>query len=331
MSSPAHTDDPATAPLRIGDWRVDPATGVLSRGDENLRLEARTLRLLLRLAARAGEVVSIDELLNQVWAGVIVTPDSVYQAVTSLRRQLGDDPKRPAYIATVPRLGYRMVASVAPWMEPTPAEPAPLPQGAVAAPAQIKTTTPAARRRSGAALRASTLLILVLALVSVISIKLANRQADAGAARTRMSVAVLPFLDLTTQAMNEEYFADGMTEELIDQLSKQPGWQVPSATSSFYFKDKQLPVPEIAKQLGVAYVIDGSIRKSDATLRVTARLVRADDGYVVWNESYDRPLNATTRSDVLTIQQEVAIAMTKSLQSSAGTAGPTAAAPADHR
>ena len=75
------------------------------------------MRLLLCLAEHAGEVVSIDELLEQVWTGVIVTPDSVYQAVTSLRRMLGDDPKQPTYIATVPRLGYRMVASVSPWVD----------------------------------------------------------------------------------------------------------------------------------------------------------------------------------------------------------------------
>jgi len=95
-------NESAKFPLRIGAWRVDALAGEISRsGGEPVRLEARTLRLLLHLAARAGEVVSIDELLDRVWAGVIVTPDSVYQAVTSLRRQLGDDPKRPAYIATV--------------------------------------------------------------------------------------------------------------------------------------------------------------------------------------------------------------------------------------
>ena len=75
------------------------------------------MRLLLLLAERAGEVVSIDDLLNQVWSGVIVTPDSVYQAVASLRRLLGDDPKQPTYIETVPRLGYRMVATVSPWAD----------------------------------------------------------------------------------------------------------------------------------------------------------------------------------------------------------------------
>jgi DNA-binding winged helix-turn-helix (wHTH) protein len=93
-------DTPPPPALRIGDWSVDQATGQMSRGKESIRVEARTLRLLLCLAERAGEVVSIDELLNQVWSGIIVTPDSVYQAVTSLRRLLGDDPKRPTYIAT---------------------------------------------------------------------------------------------------------------------------------------------------------------------------------------------------------------------------------------
>jgi len=76
------------------------------------------MRLLLCLAEHAGEVVSIEDLLNQVWSGVFVNPDSVYQAVASLRRLLGDDPKQPTYIETVPRLGYRMVATVRPWPDP---------------------------------------------------------------------------------------------------------------------------------------------------------------------------------------------------------------------
>ena len=114
-------DQPAGPSLRIGVWRVTPSSGQISRAGETVRVEARSMRLLLCLAERAGQVVSIDDLLEQVWAGVIVTPDSVYQAVTSLRRQLGDDPKNPTYIATVPRLGYRMVAEVFPWVDaPSP-------------------------------------------------------------------------------------------------------------------------------------------------------------------------------------------------------------------
>src|SRR5579859_1501460 len=86
--------------LRIGDWCVNPTSGQISRNGETARVEARTMRLLLCLAAHPGEVVSIGDLLNDVWPDVTVSADSVYQAVTSLRRLLGDDPKQPNYIAT---------------------------------------------------------------------------------------------------------------------------------------------------------------------------------------------------------------------------------------
>jgi len=124
------------------------------------------------------------------------------------------------------------------------------------------------------------------------------------------TVAVLPFLDLT-DSMNEEPFADGMTEELIHKLSQVPGLRVPAPTASFYFKGKQLPLPEIAKSLHVAYVLDGSVRKSGETLRVAARLVRADDGYVVWSENYDRPVD-----DKLMVQDDIAGEVTSALQKS---------------
>ena len=104
--------------LRIGDWSVYPATSQIVRGQEAIRLEARTLRLLLSLAERPAQVVSIDELLTRVWPDVTVSPDSVYQAIASLRRQLGDDPRQPTYIATVPRLGYQLVAPVSALADP---------------------------------------------------------------------------------------------------------------------------------------------------------------------------------------------------------------------
>ena len=288
-------NESAKFPLRIGAWRVDALAGEISRaGGEPVRLEARTMRLLLHLASRAGEVVSIDELLDRVWAGVIVTPDSVYQAVTSLRRQLGDDPKRPAYIATVPRLGYRMIAAVGPWMDDG-AESA-----AVIAPAAAK---PA---RRWIALAAFAALSVVLGAAWLF----ANRHpaADAVAAHSAPpSIGVLPFLDLT-EGMHEEEFADGITEELIGKLSKIPGLRVPAPTASFYLKGKQLAVAEVGRQLGVVYVLDGSVRKSASTLRVAARLMRADDGYVLWSETYDRPTD-----DLLMIQDDIAGEVQKAL------------------
>jgi transcriptional activator of cad operon len=297
--------------LRIGEWCVNPTSGQISRDGETVRLEARTMRLLLCLAEHAGEVVSIDDLLNQVWSGVIVTPDSVYQAVTSLRRVLGDDPKQPTYIATVPRLGYRMVATVSPWEDRSDSQ-----RSAV-------TTTNATTDdalRSGPRLRArfiwtfAGVLCLGLALVVAFLLdgKITNNNSASAAlaAQPQKSIAVLPFLDLT-EGMHEETFADGMTEELIDKFSKIPGLRVPAPTSSFYFKGKQIPVADIAKKLGVVYVLDGSVRKSGARLRVAARLIRADNGYVVWSETYDRPFD-----DILMVQDDIAGEVTKALKAS---------------
>src|SRR5712664_1107807 len=113
---------PTTTMLRIGAWCVNPKSGQISRDGETARVEVRTMRVLLCLAEHAGEVVSIDDLLSQVWSDVTVAPDSVYQAVASLRRLLSDDPKQPTYIETVPRLGYRLVATVIPWADQSVAQ-----------------------------------------------------------------------------------------------------------------------------------------------------------------------------------------------------------------
>ena len=287
--------------LRIGAWCVNPASGEISREGETARVEARTMRLLLCLAEHAGTVVSIEDLLQHAWPGVAVSPDSVYQAVASLRRLLGDDPKQPAYIATVPRLGYRMVAEVSPWVDRGAGPVAPAPA--------IDTPVPVRRPRTGFAWAGVAAIFLALAVTFLYHGNVAN-SSPASAAQPQKSVAVLPFLDLT-EGMSNETFADGMTEELIGRLSKIPGLRVPSPTSSFYFKGKQVPVSDIAKTLSVAYVLDGSVRKSGDKLRVATRLIRADNGYVVWSETYDRPFH-----DILIVQDDIAGEVTKALKAS---------------
>jgi transcriptional activator of cad operon len=305
--------------LRIGAWCVNPASGQISREGETARVEARTMRLLLCLAEHAGEVVSIDDLLNQVWSGVSVAPDSVYQAITSLRRLLGDDPKQPTYIATVPRLGYRMVARVSPWVDEPIAQSIAQTGSSRASdnqhptPAITDAPTPDPRLRAGFTWAAGAVLCLALVVAFLFHDKFANNNHSASPAvvsQPQRSIAVLSFLDLTEE-MNEEPFADGMTEELIDKLSKIPGFRVPSPTSSFYFKGKQIPIADIARTLGVAYILDGSVRKSGARLRVAARLIRADNGYVVWSETYDRPFH-----DILMVQDDIAGEVTKALRAS---------------
>ncbi len=280
------------------------------------------MRLLLCLTEHAGEVVSIDDLLSQVWSEVSVAPDSVYQAVASLRRLLGDDPKQPTYIETVPRLGYRMIATVSPWTDQAITRPNP----SLASDKEQATPTTGSRLGGAftwAAMAALCLVVMIAFLfVFLVRGKVANNNLSASSAiapQPQKSIAVLPFLDLTDK-MNEEPFADGMTEELIDKLSKIPGLRVPPPTASFYFKGKlwprshgtpQITIPEIAKTLGVAYVLDGSVRKSGGMLRVDARLIRADNGYVVWSETYDRPFD-----DILMVQDDIAGEVTKALKAS---------------
>jgi TolB-like protein/DNA-binding winged helix-turn-helix (wHTH) protein len=276
----AAMDRLTTIPLRIGDWRLDSQLGQLSRGHTVEKLEARTLRLLQYLANRAGETVSIDELLDNVWSGVVVTQDSVYQAITALRRLLGDDPKNPRYIVTVPRLGYRLVASVRPWVDEAET---------------LAVENPAPRKHWHRMLSGASVIGGVLVALLVASWL---KPDSLPAAKT---VAVLPFLDLTTQEMKEEYFADGLTEELINRLSKLPGFGVPSATASFRYKNTALAPRQLGDELHVRYLLDGSLRESGDTMRISARLLRASDGFVMWTESYDRP-----KTDRVKIQDEIA-------------------------
>jgi TolB-like protein/DNA-binding winged helix-turn-helix (wHTH) protein len=282
-----------TVPLRIGEWRLDPQLGQISRGAHVERLEARTLRLLQYLANRPGETVSIEELLDNVWSGVVVTQDSVYQAVTALRRLLGDDAKSPRYIATVPRLGYRLVAAVGPWSD----EPV------------LPLAAPRIKHRHKLSIGAT-----VIGAVLAVLLGLSWWHGSSGPAPR--SVAVLPFLDLTTQAMEEEYFADGLTEELINRLSKLPGFVVPSPSASFHYKGKDLPPARIAEELRVRYLLDGSLRESGETLRVSARLSRASDGFVIWTESYDRP-----KADRVRIQDEIAAEVSQAIRAAVDDAG----------
>jgi TolB-like protein len=124
---------------------------------------------------------------------------------------------------------------------------------------------------------------------------------------SQRSVAVLPFIDLSEGMVNEE-FADGVTEELIDRLNEIPGLRVPAPTSTFFYKNKQVPVAEIGRTLGVAYVLDGSVRKSGEQVRVAARLIRAADSAVIWSETYDRPW-----SGILTLQDDIAGQVSRAL------------------
>jgi TolB-like protein/DNA-binding winged helix-turn-helix (wHTH) protein/Flp pilus assembly protein TadD len=303
-------------PLQIGEWRVDPPLDQITRGEKTVKLEPRAMRVLVCLAERAGQVVSVEQLLDAVWKDVVVTPDSVYQAVAGLRRALGDDTKEPAYITNVLRRGYRLIAPVGPWIAPPLIGPNPgravQPDLAAAPPMTAPPMTapgwPMVHRLSW---RWGLVLLTTVGALLAGGYWLAHRWVGVGAHGANASgaqvpeagtasVGVLPFLDLS-DTKDQQYFADGLTEELIERLATARRLHVAARSSSFYFKGKQAAVADIARTLRVSYLLEGSVRKAGGTLRVTTHLVRAEDGYDLWSQTYDRPL-----ADVLQIQDQIA-------------------------
>jgi len=168
-------------------------------------------------------------------------------------------------------------------------------------------------RRNRALLAVSAAAVVaILTAVGHARYRESHAQVTVSAATTNLvsdkSIAVLPFVDMS-EHKDQEYFSDGLSEELIDMLTKIPDLRVPARTSSFYFKGKQVTITDIAKALGVANVLEGSVRKSGNTLRITAQLIRVDTGYHVWSETYDRKLD-----DIFQIQDEIAKSVVNSLK-----------------
>ena len=308
-----------SSPLRIGAWHVEPALDEISKDGSRVKLERRAMQLLVCLAEHAGQVVSVEQLLDKVWTGVVVTPNSVYHAVAALRRVLGDNTKEPTYIASVPKRGYRLVAPVTAWPDPP------------RSPMQIASPSVEGANAIGAHLGRGSLwrpFAIALSIVFVIALgyvlyrvwlfrhvaierpvaPLTPAAPSPQPVFSEKSIAVLPFVDMS-EKKDQEYLADGMAEEIIEMLVKVPNLRVPARTSSFYFKDKSEDIPNIARKLMVTYVLEGSVRKLGDRLRITADLVRADNGYSLWAESYDRDMH-----DVFKVQDDIANAVVQVLR-----------------
>jgi TolB-like protein/DNA-binding winged helix-turn-helix (wHTH) protein/Tfp pilus assembly protein PilF len=289
--------------LQIGEWRVDSALDELRRGEEIVKLEPRMTRLLCCLAERPGEVFSADELLEKVWPGVVVNPSSVYQVIALLRKNLGDEGDEPRYIATVPRKGYRLIASVTRLGKNAPApEPAPTisPTRAEAAPSTP--TPPAAHpaRRWGLA---------AAALLALVAIYFGTRTKDVALAESAPpALVVLPLTDLSADGSNEA-FCIGLTDELLNALGRVPGLKVTGRTSAIRAREDRIETRELGRVLGVTHVLEGSVRATAGRLRVSAQLVSTADGFQVWSNSFDRP-----RSEAIGIQTDIARAVVDALK-----------------
>jgi transcriptional activator of cad operon len=303
----------------IGEWLVEPALDRISRAGEIVKLEPRTMRLLMRLAQARGQVVSSRQLLDEVWPGVIVGSGSLYQAVSQLRKLLGDADEAPTYVATVPRKGYRLLAAVrtAPCATP-PGDASEAPATPVYRDSVISTAASAVKRPARMLLSAALWIVALTALASVL-LWLMEPQPHSAA------IVVLPFVDMS-EAGRDAAFCDGLTEELSTALSQLPGLRVVARTSAYVFRDKPMDVREIGRRLAASHVLEGSVRRSGDAVRVTVRLVDAQRGSGSWSQSYDLPAK-----DVLSLQSEIArsVAAALSLGRPSGTSTSIGARGAD--
>jgi len=255
--------------IDIRDLVIDAGARRVIRGNEEIALPKLSFDLLFALARAAPDTLSIDELMDQVWGKAVVSPATVAKRVELLRHALGDDSTDPRYIALVRGHGYRLIAD-----------------GGAAAP------SPGSGRRWIIAAVAATVIVAVVVGIA--------RMSGSGRPAPEKSVAVLPFVAMSRDD-DVEIFADGLTEEVSHALANIAELKVTGRTSSFHYKNRNEDLREIGATLGVAHLLEGSVRRSDDRIRVTAQLIDAEDGFHLWSKVYD-----STPADTLRIQEDIA-------------------------
>ena len=257
------------SPFRVGEWQVDPRANELTRGGETVRLEPKAMRVLCLLAARPGGVIYREELEAQAWAGMVVTSDALTNAIIKLRKALGDEARSPRYIETVSKSGYRLIAEVCP--------------GTGAGPAV----------RGRGRLRWIGLAFLLLAVgLGGLLLFYGGGDAPAPDSAGRLperwpGIAVLPFDNLGGDPA-QDWFAHGIAEDLITDLSQIHGLRVVARNSSFAYQDSPEPETRIARELGVDYLLQGSVQRAGGRVRINVRLTDGGEGGNLWAQRFDR-------------------------------------------
>lgn len=254
----------------VGNWRVRPSDGQIARGDDAVRLEPKTMDVLVYLA-KHPQVVSRGDLEREVWRGALVGDDAVTNTIVKLRRAFGDTAREPTYIATVPKRGYRLVATVTQLQD---------------VPEHLAPSTLTLRYGIGP-LSVMAILILLLAAAGVYILqKPDSLTPDTGDVLGPKTVAVLPFRNLSGNPA-QDYFAEGLSDDLISSLSRFSDLQVIARDSTFRYKGTMVPPLELADTLNIQYLVEGSVRRDDDRLRINVQLIDSGTSAILWSESFD--------------------------------------------
>lgn len=269
--------------FRVGEWTVVPELNSLERDGRTVHLEPKFMQVLVTLGEQPGEVVSKEQIFERVWPDTFVSDEVLTRAVSELRKAFEDNPHEPKYIQTIPKGGYRLVAAV------------------LREPAERKNWL-SVNWWKVAAITAIILLAVAASLYSLRVRKLAESKSMI------TSLAVLPLVNLSGDE-GQDYFADGMTDELTTRLSNISALRVISRTSAMHYKGTQKTVPEIARELNVDAVLEGSVLRSEGKVRISTQLIHAQTDKHLWAESYERDLR-----DILALQSDVAQAVAREIK-----------------
>jgi TolB-like protein/DNA-binding winged helix-turn-helix (wHTH) protein/Tfp pilus assembly protein PilF len=294
--------------LQFGAFELDSAAGELRKHGIRIKLQEQPLQILQQLLEHPGEVVTREELQKRIWpADTFVDFDhGLYSAVQRLRDALGDTAETPRYVETLPRRGYRFIAPV----KNGNGVQAKVGTASAEAVVPIVPGRPAPRQSFRILALATTGAILVALLFALAfrSGSIRERLLGRAAVPPIRSLAVIPLQNLSNDP-NQEYFADGMTDALITDLAQIGSLKVISRTSTMRYKKSDKTLPEIARELNVDGIVEGTVQRSGSRVRITAQLIHGLSDKHLWADSYERDVR-----DVLNLEQELARAIADEIQ-----------------
>ena len=285
--------------IRFGVFELDLRSEELRKQGMKIRLQGKPVEILVMLLERPGEMVTREDLQKKLWPAdtFVDFEQGLNNAVKRLRAALDDNAETPRFIETLPRKGYRFVGAA-------------IGAGAVASDHIALKVSNAGKPSAGSMALFGTLALLALA-AALVGMNLAGRRQQIFARRPKPNIqalAVLPLSNLSADS-EQEYFADGMTEELITKLGKISGLRVISRQSVMEYKGSKKSLAEIAQELNVDAVLEGAVGRSGNRMRVTVHLAQVSPERQLWAEEYDRSIR-----DVLSLQDEIAGAVAHELQ-----------------
>lgn len=278
--------------FNVGKWLIEPESGYIRKNNSEIKLEPKVMSLLVYLAKHSGHVVSRQELEESIWTDMVVGYDALSGGIIKLRKALGDDSHAPLYIETISKKGYRLIADVEP--------------------AHITDDFKQVNNKSKLSIRPDFFLLYKLSAIALVFMvllglwfvfdlpfhlsattgeeTLSSEVKDSVVSTKIPSLLVLPFKNISNDP-KQDYFSDGITDDIITDLSKIGSLHVIAAHTSYFFKDKEIDLGEIAKDLNVQYFIEGSVQKSGKQLRINTRLTNIDNGQNIWAERFDGHLD----------------------------------------